>query len=71
MTRSSEFVNTLEGVIQKRGAMDKLTSNSATVEISARVKDICEHFASMIGRANPNFNIRILLNEDGNTSNTT
>ena len=30
MTSSSEFVNTLEDVIRKRGAMDKLTSNSAT-----------------------------------------
>ena len=40
VTCSSEFVNALEDVIKKRGAMDKLTSNSATVEISARVKDI-------------------------------
>jgi hypothetical protein len=40
MKSTAEFVNTLEDVIRKRGAMDKLTSDSATVEISARVKDI-------------------------------
>ena len=36
----NEFVNSLEDHIQKRGAMDKLTSDSAQSEISAREKDI-------------------------------
>ena len=40
MGSTKEFVNTLEDNIRKRGAMDKLISDSATVEISARVKDI-------------------------------
>ncbi len=30
MTSGKEFVNTLEDVIRKRGAMDKLVSDSAT-----------------------------------------
>lgn len=40
MGTEAEFVNTLEDQIRKRGAMDKLISDSAKVEISARVKDI-------------------------------
>ena len=40
MATSAEFVNTLEDVIRKRGAMDKLISDSARVEISRRVQDI-------------------------------
>lgn len=40
MGSDKEFVNTLEDVIRKRGAMDKLISDSAKVEISNRVKDI-------------------------------
>ena len=40
MSSTSEFVNTLEDVIRKRGAMDKLITDSASVEMSARVLDI-------------------------------
>jgi hypothetical protein len=40
MHNNAEFVNTLEDVIRKRGAMDKLISDSAKVEISNRVLDI-------------------------------
>ena len=40
MATEKEFVNTLEDIIRKRGAMDKLISDSARTEISARVKDI-------------------------------
>ena len=40
MGTEKEFVNTLEDVIRKRGAMDKLISDSARVEISRRIKDI-------------------------------
>ena len=40
MKSTAEFVNTLEDVIRKRGAMDLLISDSAKVEISKRVVDI-------------------------------
>jgi hypothetical protein len=40
MNSTKEFVNTLEDVIRKRGAMDKLITDSAKVEISQRVLDI-------------------------------
>ena len=40
MSSDAQFVNTLEDVIRKRGAMDKLISDSARVEISRRVLDI-------------------------------
>lgn len=40
MNTTKEFVNTLEDVIRKRGAMDKLITDSAKVEISRRVLDI-------------------------------
>ena len=40
MISTKEFVNTLEDVIRKRGAMDKLITDSAKVEISQQVVDI-------------------------------
>jgi hypothetical protein len=40
MKTEKEFVNTLEDVIRRRGAMDKLISDSAITELSARVMDI-------------------------------
>ena len=40
MKNDKEFVNTLEDNIRKRGAMDKLISDRAQVEISKRVHDI-------------------------------
>jgi hypothetical protein len=40
MHNNAEFVNTLEDVIRKWGARDKLISDSAKVEISNRVLDI-------------------------------
>ncbi len=40
MSTEKEFVNTLEDIIRKRGAMDKLITDSARVEISRRVRDI-------------------------------
>jgi hypothetical protein len=40
MHNEAQFINTLEDVIRKRGAMDKLISDSAQVEISKRVKDV-------------------------------
>ena len=35
-----EFVNTLEDQIRKRGAMDKLISDRAQVEVSKKVQDL-------------------------------
>lgn len=40
MSTEKMFVNTLEDVIRKRGAMDKLITDSARIEISQRVADI-------------------------------
>lgn len=40
MKSDKEFVNTLEDVIRKRGAMDKLISDHSQTELSARVLDI-------------------------------
>ena len=40
MKNDQEFVNALADNIRKRGAMDKLISDSARVEISKRVLDI-------------------------------
>ncbi|MEL7196229.1 MAG: reverse transcriptase domain-containing protein [Bacteroidota bacterium] len=40
MKTSKQFVNTLEDIIIARGAPTRLLSDSATLEISARVKDI-------------------------------
>jgi len=39
MKSDKQFVDTLEDNIHKRGAMDKLISDSAQVEISNKVKD--------------------------------
>ena len=40
MTRPAQFVNTLEDVIRRRGAMDCLISDSANVKTSRRALDI-------------------------------
>ena len=40
MTNESQFVHTLEDVIKKRGAMDKLISDGASTEISRKVQDV-------------------------------
>ena len=57
MASEGEFVNTLNDVIRKNGAMDKLTSDRAQVEVSKKVKDILRSFviadwqSEQIGRA--------------------
>jgi hypothetical protein len=45
MSTEKQFVNTLEDVIQVRGAMDKLITDSARVEISKQIVDIYDHYA--------------------------
>ena len=44
MKTSKQFVNTLEDNIRRRGAMDKLISDSAKAEVSNRVKDLLRYF---------------------------
>ena len=46
---------TLEDIIQKSGALDKLTSNSTTVEISARAKDILRALCIDDWQSKPHF----------------
>jgi hypothetical protein len=44
MKFDSDFVMTLQDNIRERGAMDKLLSDRAKVEISNKVKDILRHY---------------------------
>ena len=44
MRTDNEFFRTLEGNIRKRGAMDKLVSDRAQVEISHNVRDIMRNY---------------------------
>ena len=44
MKSGKQFVNTLEDSIRRRGAMDKLLSDSAKTEISKKVMDILEAY---------------------------
>jgi hypothetical protein len=44
MKSDKEFVNTLQDVIRKRGAMDKLISNRAQTELSNKVLDILRNY---------------------------
>ncbi len=55
MKSDAEFVNTLEDQIRKRGAMDKLISNSARVEISCHVMDILHPFCIDHWKSEPNY----------------
>ena len=55
MSTEKEFVNTLEDVIRKRGAMDKLITDSARVEISRRVKDILRSLCTDDWQSEPNY----------------
>ena len=50
-----QFVNTHEDIIQKRGAMDSLISDSAQVEISMRVKDVLRGYSIKDWQSEPHF----------------
>ena len=50
-----QFVNTLEDIIQKRGAMDFLINDSAKVEISIRVQDVLRAYFIKDWQSEPNF----------------
>ena len=62
MKSGKQFVNTLEDNIRRRGAMDKLLSDSAKTEISKKVMEISEHIISPIGIQSHTTKIRIQLN---------
>lgn len=55
MSTEKQFVNTLEDVIRKRGAMDKLITDSARVEISKRVGEILRALAIDDWQSEPNY----------------
>ena len=55
MSTEKEFVNTLEDIIRKRGAMDKLITDSARVEISRRVQDILRSLIIDDWQSEPNY----------------
>jgi hypothetical protein len=55
MHNEAQFINTLEDVICKRGAMDKLISNSAQVKISNQVKDVLRAMIIDDWQSEPNY----------------
>ena len=55
MRSSKQFVNTLEDVIRKRGAMDKLITDSARTEISERVLDIIRSLLIKTWQSEPHY----------------
>ena len=50
-----QFVNTLEDNIRKRGAMDKLISDRAQVEVSGRVLDILRSYVIDSWQSEPHY----------------
>ena len=56
MKSGKQFVNTLEDNIRRRGAMDRLLSDSAKTEISNKVMDILRayHISTLQMRSNLN-----------------
>ena len=69
MKSGKQFVNTLEDSIRRRGAMDKLLSDSAKTDISNKVMDILWHITFQIGILSPTTRIRTLLNGGTGLSN--
>ena len=55
MKSEKEFVNTLEDVIRRRGAMDQLISDSARVETSLRILDIMRALCIDDWQSEPNY----------------
>ena len=55
MKSEKEFVNTLQDNIRKRGAMDKLISDSAQVEVSNRVLDILRAYCVDDWQSEPHY----------------
>ena len=59
-----QFVNTLEDIIRFRGAMTKLISDYAKVEISNKVKDILRMYHSSSWNSEPYHQTRTQLRGD-------
>ena len=64
MKTDKQFVNTLEDNIRKRGAMDKLISDSAQSEISNRLKDILRALFIDDWKSEPYYQHQTLLKDD-------
>ena len=62
MITDKQFVNTFEDIIQKRGAMDKLISDNAQVEVSGKSKTFSVHMLLEIGIVNPTNSSRTMRN---------
>ena len=62
MKSGKQFVNTLEDNIRRRGAMDKLLSDSAKTEYPIRLWIFLGHITFLIGILSPTTRIRTLLN---------
>ena len=62
MKSGKQFVNMLEDNIRRRGAMDKLLSDSAKTEISTRSRIFLGHILFQIGILSPTTRIKTLLN---------
>ena len=61
MQSSKQFVNTLEDIITFRGAMSKLISDYAQVEILTKLKTSSECTTAVVGILNLTIKIRTLL----------
>jgi hypothetical protein len=55
MSTEKQFVNTLEDVIRSRGAMDKLITDSARVEISKQIVDILRSLCIDAWQSEPHY----------------
>ena len=55
MTNEAEFINTLQDVARKRGAMDKLITDSAKVETSKRVTDFLRNLCIDDWQSEPHY----------------
>ena len=62
MKTGKQFVNTLEDNIRECGAMSRLLSDRAQVEIGARVVGIYAHYKLGSDKVNRSNNIRTLVN---------
>ena len=69
MKSGKQFVNTLEDNIRRRGAMDKLLSDSAKTEISNKVMDILRAYHISNWHAEPYPRVKTLLNGGTGLSN--
>ena len=69
MKSGKQFVNILEDNIRRRGAMDKLLSDSAKTEISNKVMDILRAYHISNWHSEPITRIKILLNGGTGLSN--